>query len=189
VCRFLYFIVTIFSTVIFPEDLLPTHGAELIKLEPAHEERERVDLEGVRVKPDRERKADVPGLQVRHLAAQVQDLVGPAAGRRPVRRGHQGAQLRVVQLAAAVVAGGRVTPAAGGRRIVLPLDGDVADGRVGRHNLLPDVGAQQAAAVRRCDEEAAEAARLRGAGGVELGEVGGEMVLQYSARLLRLSIF
>jgi len=51
------------------------------------------------------------------------------------------------------------------------------------------VGAQQAAAVRRCDEEAAEAARLRGAGGVELGEVGGEMVLQYSARLLRLSIF
>jgi hypothetical protein len=69
------------------------------------------------------------------------------------------------------------------------LDGDVADGGVGRHNLLPDVGAQQAAAVRRCDEEAAEAARLRGAGGVELGEVGGEMVLQYSARLLCLSIF
>jgi hypothetical protein len=187
-----FLIVTIFKIFIhfyiFPEDLLPTHGAELVQLEPAHEERQRVDLEGVRVEPDGEGEADIPGLQVRHLAAQVQDLVGPTPGGRPVRRGHQRAQLRVVQLAAAVVAGGRVTTA-GGRCLVLPLDGDVADGRVGRHNLLPDVGAQEAAAVCRCDKEAAEAARLRGAGGVELGEVGGEMMLQYSTRLLRLSIF
>jgi len=48
---------------------------------------------------------------------------------------------------------------------------------------------QEAAAVRRRDKEAAEAPRLRGAGGIELGEVGGEMVLQDGARLLGLSIF
>ena len=75
------------------------------------------------------------------------------------------------------------------RRLLLPLDGDIADGLVGRHNVIPDVGAEQAAAVGSGDEESAETARLGGAGGVELGVVGGKVLVQNGAGGFGLSIF